>query len=397
MYREYLIEFWYSAKALENSKVSLSVLIGGIYGEVGVNTFRNAIGAHYLPYSREYVAPSSIDIVGHEEKGSLDAPIKLTRAKLNKCSEDADLLKDMSGPKSPPELQRSWRIEGHIRFGVISSVLAQRYLRIIRQRVGPGLTPREDGSEAFPLVSQSEFTLAALREYRVFPGMLTHARAWLTYTSNMKDLDLLRLLPLFEDLLEELLLALLGGYLPGKLPNLCPRISMEIFYSKATLPEQVQRDQELLPKVLQRLLILRYSSFPLPSDETPSYYQPFLKSIHYILLGRSSKTRALWKLSCLLEAARQSLACIRLDLQGQSCLHAPSTSIFSVLTPVETMLYLLHRHCSLPPEETSCSLPPEETSCSLPPEETSCSLPPEETSCSLPPEETLLLSYCLWT
>ncbi|GKB12831.1 hypothetical protein Tco_0846754 [Tanacetum coccineum] len=30
--------------------------------EVGVNTFRNAIGAHYLPHSSEYVAPPSIDI-----------------------------------------------------------------------------------------------------------------------------------------------------------------------------------------------------------------------------------------------------------------------------------------------------------------------------------------------
>ncbi|GJY86045.1 hypothetical protein Tco_0500071, partial [Tanacetum coccineum] len=36
---------------------------GGIYGEVGVNTFRNAIGAHYLPHSRKYVAPPSIDIM----------------------------------------------------------------------------------------------------------------------------------------------------------------------------------------------------------------------------------------------------------------------------------------------------------------------------------------------
>ncbi|GJY63242.1 retrovirus-related pol polyprotein from transposon TNT 1-94 [Tanacetum coccineum] len=31
--------------------------------ELGVNTFRNAIGAHYLPHSSEYVAPPSIDIV----------------------------------------------------------------------------------------------------------------------------------------------------------------------------------------------------------------------------------------------------------------------------------------------------------------------------------------------
>ncbi|GKD55268.1 hypothetical protein Tco_1288655 [Tanacetum coccineum] len=63
MYKEYLAEFWYSAKALENSKVSFSTPTGGIYGEVRVNTFRNAIGAHYLPHSSEYIAPPSIDIV----------------------------------------------------------------------------------------------------------------------------------------------------------------------------------------------------------------------------------------------------------------------------------------------------------------------------------------------
>ncbi|GJQ93344.1 hypothetical protein Tco_0004483 [Tanacetum coccineum] len=49
MYKEYLAEFWYSAKALENSKVSFSTPTGGIYGEVGVNTFRNAISAHTPP------------------------------------------------------------------------------------------------------------------------------------------------------------------------------------------------------------------------------------------------------------------------------------------------------------------------------------------------------------
>ncbi|GKC54580.1 hypothetical protein Tco_1077325 [Tanacetum coccineum] len=63
MYKEYLAEFWYSAKAIENSKVSFLTPTGGIYGEVRVNTFRNAIGAHYLLHSSEYVAPSSIDIV----------------------------------------------------------------------------------------------------------------------------------------------------------------------------------------------------------------------------------------------------------------------------------------------------------------------------------------------
>nr|GEZ39708.1 hypothetical protein [Tanacetum cinerariifolium] len=55
-----LLEF---AKTLKNSKVFFSTPTGGIYGKVRVNTFRNAIGAHYLPHSSEYVAPPSIDIV----------------------------------------------------------------------------------------------------------------------------------------------------------------------------------------------------------------------------------------------------------------------------------------------------------------------------------------------
>nr|GEY80504.1 hypothetical protein [Tanacetum cinerariifolium] len=63
MYKEYLAEFWYLAKTLKNSKVFFSTPTGGIYSEVGVNTFRKAIGAHYLPHSSEYVSPPSIDIV----------------------------------------------------------------------------------------------------------------------------------------------------------------------------------------------------------------------------------------------------------------------------------------------------------------------------------------------
>ncbi|GKD47196.1 hypothetical protein Tco_1271841, partial [Tanacetum coccineum] len=70
-------------------------------------------------------------------KSGLDASAKLTRAKLNKRSGDADLSKDKSGPKSPPEFQRSWCVEGHARSRLISSVLMQRYLRIIRQRYIP--------------------------------------------------------------------------------------------------------------------------------------------------------------------------------------------------------------------------------------------------------------------
>nr|GEV42666.1 hypothetical protein [Tanacetum cinerariifolium] len=77
MYKEYLAEFWYSAKALENFNVFFLIPTGGVFGEVGVNTFRNAIGEHYLPHSSEYIAPPSIDVVrqwfpmiGYEEKVS---------------------------------------------------------------------------------------------------------------------------------------------------------------------------------------------------------------------------------------------------------------------------------------------------------------------------------------
>ncbi|GKA59404.1 hypothetical protein Tco_0758717 [Tanacetum coccineum] len=151
------------------------------------------------------------------------------------------------------------------------------------------------------------------------------------------DLDLLRFLLISKDLLEELLLALLGGYLTWELLNLYLRISMENF-----------------------------------------------SKIHCILLGISSKTRSLWELSCLLEAACQSLTCIKLGHQGQSFPHAPSTGCGPDVCAIRTS----YTGCSLPPEETGCSLPPEETGCSLLPEETCCSLPLEETGCSLPPEET---------
>nr|GEU32112.1 hypothetical protein [Tanacetum cinerariifolium] len=62
-YKEYLYEFWYSVNALDNSKVSFSIPTGGIYGVLGVNTFRKAIGTHYLSHSSDYVDPPFINIV----------------------------------------------------------------------------------------------------------------------------------------------------------------------------------------------------------------------------------------------------------------------------------------------------------------------------------------------
>ncbi|GJV42720.1 reverse transcriptase domain-containing protein [Tanacetum coccineum] len=65
----------------------------------------------------------------YNREASGNASAKLRRAELNKRFGDADLSGDKSGPESPPEFWRSWYVEGHIRFGVISSVQAQRHLR----------------------------------------------------------------------------------------------------------------------------------------------------------------------------------------------------------------------------------------------------------------------------
>ncbi|GJW42406.1 reverse transcriptase domain-containing protein [Tanacetum coccineum] len=70
-----------------------------------------------------------------KEKYNLDTATKLSRAKPN--SEDVDLSKDKSCLESPLELRRSWYVEGHIRSGVISSVLMQQCQRTIRQRYSP--------------------------------------------------------------------------------------------------------------------------------------------------------------------------------------------------------------------------------------------------------------------
>ncbi|GKA70233.1 retrovirus-related pol polyprotein from transposon TNT 1-94 [Tanacetum coccineum] len=59
-YVEYLVEFWYTAIALENSRIWVSTPTRGDRGEIGVTTFRNDIGAYY---SNEYVDSPSLAIV----------------------------------------------------------------------------------------------------------------------------------------------------------------------------------------------------------------------------------------------------------------------------------------------------------------------------------------------
>ncbi|GJT00497.1 hypothetical protein Tco_0821666 [Tanacetum coccineum] len=158
---------------------------------------------------------------------------------------------------------------------------------------------------------------------------------------------LFQLLLIYQDLLEELLQALLYGGLPKEHSNLHFRISMEEF-----------------PR-----------SFYSPTWS--STLITFLNRVHYILHGLSSKTRALWELSCLLEAARQSLACIRLCLvcpsclleaackslacirhcpRGQSCLHAPSTGCGPNVCDIRTSYISLRCTSSDGDSATPCLL-----------------------------------------
>nr|GEU48316.1 hypothetical protein [Tanacetum cinerariifolium] len=59
-YKEYLIEFWYTTKTLDNSNVWVSTPTSGVRGEICITNFRNALKAHYLPHSTVYVSPPSI-------------------------------------------------------------------------------------------------------------------------------------------------------------------------------------------------------------------------------------------------------------------------------------------------------------------------------------------------
>ncbi|GJS29095.1 hypothetical protein Tco_0489715 [Tanacetum coccineum] len=69
--------------SVKKFQVSFSIPTGGIYGVLGVNTFRKAIGTHYLSHSSDYVDPPSIDIVrpwfstiGYREEVSAKGTLK---------------------------------------------------------------------------------------------------------------------------------------------------------------------------------------------------------------------------------------------------------------------------------------------------------------------------------
>nr|GEX21329.1 uncharacterized mitochondrial protein AtMg00810-like [Tanacetum cinerariifolium] len=59
-YKEYLSEFWYTAKVLPDFKIWVSTPTGEVRGEIGITTFRNALRTQYLCHSSMYVPPPFI-------------------------------------------------------------------------------------------------------------------------------------------------------------------------------------------------------------------------------------------------------------------------------------------------------------------------------------------------
>ncbi|GKE43820.1 hypothetical protein Tco_1471104, partial [Tanacetum coccineum] len=57
------IAFTINNETLDDSKIWVSTPTRGIREDIGINTFRNALRAHYLPHSSMYVSPPSITIV----------------------------------------------------------------------------------------------------------------------------------------------------------------------------------------------------------------------------------------------------------------------------------------------------------------------------------------------
>ncbi|GJU35259.1 hypothetical protein Tco_1183613 [Tanacetum coccineum] len=102
-----------------------------------------------------------------EKRHNLETSANLTRAEPGKCSRETDMSKDTPGPESPEGLQRSWYVEGQIRSGVVSSVLAQQYQETVQQRCRtPCHCTSQAITNAIDFGPEPSFNRPATLEYR---------------------------------------------------------------------------------------------------------------------------------------------------------------------------------------------------------------------------------------
>ncbi|GJW36820.1 hypothetical protein Tco_0059740, partial [Tanacetum coccineum] len=128
-------------------------------------------------------------------------------------SGDADLSKAKSGAESPPEFRRSFHVEGHIRSGVISSVLAQRHLRN---------SPKKGDRMALTALLAAE--IQGFLERLILHDQIYHSVLWslvsLELGLSLHPSNLMGIMieiKLCGNLLDLILLALMIVFMPGSI------------------------------------------------------------------------------------------------------------------------------------------------------------------------------------
>ncbi|GJR56022.1 retrovirus-related pol polyprotein from transposon TNT 1-94 [Tanacetum coccineum] len=271
----------YSAIALENSKVSFSIPTSGIFGEVGVNTFRNAIGAHYLTHSGEYVALPSIDVdrqwfltIRYEEEVS--AKDKLVVFKAPKPSSIAEGVPQGINPGAQPRHKNAISLK---------QPSVQEKSQLNCRQVEEGKKPPNNQRRCFPTSSHSPVQ-------KVITGVLE---------KNEAEAALFKAQPSFPNVEE--LNKLLVKSLKTKLSNILSThdFSSSILTELKNLPSKfIQSTEEVAEmKTLQWELPQEYLSLP----RQVTSVQAKLKTLDALLGLLSHVTKALNKFAHVLDFA----------------------------------------------------------------------------------------------
>ncbi|GJZ26716.1 hypothetical protein Tco_0570969 [Tanacetum coccineum] len=106
-YKEYLCEFWYTTKTLDDSTIWVSTPTGRIRGDIGITTFRNDFRAHYLPYSDKTKSARDRLKIIHTDSSTNEESRADEISKKIKLEDLSDLMKDTRSafftPDSPQD------------------------------------------------------------------------------------------------------------------------------------------------------------------------------------------------------------------------------------------------------------------------------------------------------
>ncbi|GJX54724.1 hypothetical protein Tco_0283093 [Tanacetum coccineum] len=159
------------SNALDNSKVSFIIPTGGIYEVLGVNTFKKAIGTHYLSHSSDYVDPPSINIVrpwfsiiGYGEEVSAKGTLKKS---LLSPSVNNYILKP-NQPEGPPFTNHMMIICNAEKLMAFKAPKSSSNVERVPQGSKPGAKPRhkKHSTSKQPLVSSNDVTKVVVEMHK---------------------------------------------------------------------------------------------------------------------------------------------------------------------------------------------------------------------------------------